>query len=182
MISGRTVGLRALEREDLQDLQEWRNREHYRRYFREYRELSLEHQQEWFDRTVLHDNRTLMFGIVELESKSLIGVCGLCYVHWVHRHADLSLYIGKDDLYVDAKPDGITFDVLDCLFDYGFNQLNLNKVWTEIYEFDELKHALLEAYGFHRDGVLRENYFYEGRAMDSHVYSLLARDWRQKRG
>jgi RimJ/RimL family protein N-acetyltransferase len=182
MIAGKRIGLRALEQTDLPQTQEWRNREHYRRYFREYRELGMQNQQEWFTAAMVKDDRTLMFGIVELATGSLIGVCGLCYVNWVHRHADLSLYIGKDDVYIDPEPGGWAWDTLDVLLRYGFNELNLHKVWTEIYAFDEKKHALLKAYGFHQDAVLRDNYFYAGKYMDSHVFSVLDTEWRGARG
>ena len=83
-----------------------------------------------------------MFGIVSNNSQELLGVCGLCYINWVHRYADLSLYIGKDDVYIDEEPGGYAWESLDLLFEYGFNQLNLHKIWTEIYAFDEKKHSL----------------------------------------
>ena len=41
MIRGKKVALRAVEKEDLPYLMEWRNRPEYRQYFREYRELNL---------------------------------------------------------------------------------------------------------------------------------------------
>lgn len=178
MIIGRRIGLRALEQEDLATLRDWRNREHYRKYFREYRELNLENQRRWFESQVIKENRTIMFGVVELDSGTLIGACGLCYINWVHRHADLSIYIGKDDLYIDTDRGGYAWETLDLLFAYGFDQLNLHKVWTEIYEFDTKKHELFERYGLARDGILRDNYFYDGAYMDSHLYSILDSDWR----
>ena len=42
---------------------------------------------------VIKDNDTLMFTIVRNKDQTLIGCCGLVYINWVHRHADLSLYI-----------------------------------------------------------------------------------------
>ena len=121
-----------------------------------------------------------MFGIVDTESSDLIGACGLTYINWVHRHADLSIYIGKDDIYIDTTSDGWAWRTMDTLLRYGFNELNLNKVWSEIYAFDEKKHMLFETYGMSRDGILRQNYFYDGVYQDSHVYSILADEWRQR--
>ena len=178
MILGDRVGLRALEVEDLPVLKEWRNKSHYRKFFREYQELTLEHQKNWFQSAVVGDHRILMFGIIDTTSAEMIGVCGLTYINWVHRHADLSLYIGKDDIYIDTDSTGWAWRTMDALLAYGFDELNLNKVWTEIYAFDEKKHTLFEAYGMHRDGVLRQNYFYDGAYQDSHVYSILAEEWR----
>ncbi len=178
MIIGDGVGLRQLEEEDLGALRDWRNRAHYRKYFREYREINMVDQRKWFLAFVTNDHRTLMFGVVDLATSELIGVCGLSYINWVHRHADLSLYIGKDDLYIDTGDRGYAWRTLDALLRYGFDEINLHKVWSEIYAFDEQKHRLFTAYGLGQDGVLRENYFYDGRYQDSHIYSILDRDWR----
>jgi len=180
MIAGNKVALRALEESDLPRLRDWRNNEDFRKYFREYRELNLNFQQEWFRKSVVGDDKTIMFGILGVSSQELIGVCGLCYINWVHRYADLSLYIGKDNLYVDSAEGGYAWSTLDLLFEYGFNRLNINKVWCEIYEFDVRKHELFNNYGFHQDGVLRENYFYDGKYLDGHVFSILAGEWRTK--
>ena len=178
MIYGDTIALRALEHTDLETLRDWRNRSHYRKFFREYRELNLENQKRWFDTAVVHDRQTLMFGVVQKDTCELIGVCGLAYINWVHRHADLSLYIGKDDIYIDSHEGGFAWQTMDVLLKYAFDEINLHKVWCEIYAFDRKKHELFERYGLHQDGVLPDNYFYDGEYQDSHLFSILDREWR----
>ena len=49
MIKGKKVGLRAVEKEDLPFLRDWRNIVEFRKNFREVRELSLTDQEAWFD-------------------------------------------------------------------------------------------------------------------------------------
>lgn len=182
MISGEKVGLRALEREDLPALMEWRNRPDFRQYFREYRELGISNQEIWFERTVVNDRSTIMFGIVNLELGGLIGCCGLCYVNWVQRFADLSLYIGKDGVYIDDE--GFAYESCALMFDYAFGELGLHRVWTEIYDFDEKKLSLYKSLGFEQDGLLRESNFHKGKWHDSRIMTLLAKDWvsRQNAG
>ena len=182
MIIGNKVSLRAIEEGDLPQLRDWRNNEEFRKYFRETRELNLNDQKNWFDKFVVKNENTIMFGIVENSTKKLIGVCGLCYINWIHKNADLSLYIGKNDLYIDTKKDGYAWATLDTLFEYAFNRLNLHKIWTEIYEFDKAKNALLPSYGFQKDATLRDNYFYDGKYMNSYIYSILNKEWcKEKR-
>ncbi len=180
MLIGKKISLRALEREDLPLLRDWRNNENFRKYFREIKELNLDNQNFWFDNFVVNNPSTLMFGIIENDSSQLIGVCGLCYINWVHRNADLSMYIGKDDIYIDPEEGGFAWDILDVLFEYAFNRLNIHKMWCEIYEFDEKKHELFNNYGFSQDGVFRDNYFYDGNFMDGHLFTILAHEWREK--
>lgn len=51
MIKGKLVGLRAVEREDLSLLRDWRNIPEFRKNFREVRELNLANQESWFERS-----------------------------------------------------------------------------------------------------------------------------------
>jgi RimJ/RimL family protein N-acetyltransferase len=181
MMRGKRIDLRAVEPEDLSQMREWRNRADFRRYFREYREINATTQERWYEREVLGNDKTLMFAVEETSTREMVGVCGLCYVNWVNRHADLSLYIGKGDVYIDTAAGGYAWDALDVLFEYGFNQLNLNKVWSEIYASDEKKHQLFARYGFSQEGIFREHHFIGGQYEDSHIFSILAREWRERR-
>ena len=77
-----------------------------------------------------------MFSIIELSSGKLIGACGLLYTNWIIRSSDFSFYIGKDRKYIDEE---YAIDASQTLIEYGFKDLNLNKIWMELYEFDNRK-------------------------------------------
>ena len=174
MIKGEKVYLKAIEREDLPYLIDWRNRTDFRKYFREYREINSDMQKKWYEDKVVNDNSTIMFSIKGIENNQLLGCCGLCYINWIHRYADLSLYIGWNNEYIDNK--GYALEACKLLFNYAFKELNLNKIWTEIYEFDDKKKELYESMGFKVDGILRQNYFYDGKWWNSYILSLLKDD------
>lgn len=174
MIKGKQIYLRAIEKPDLNKLKEWRNIPYFRKHFREYRELNDDMQENWYKNKVLNDPSTIMFSIVRNLDEELVGCVGLCYVNWISRHADLSLYIGAEDLYIDDL--GYAKEACNLILNYGFDELNLNKVWTEIYEFDMKKRNLYSEMGFIEDGRLRQNYYNEGRYWDSLILSILKED------
>jgi RimJ/RimL family protein N-acetyltransferase len=171
MIAGELAALRAVEPDDLELLRTWRNRPTLRRYFREHRELTRADQEAWYERLGA-DERMRMFAIVDPggEPPPLVGAAGLCYVDWVRRSAELSLYIGIDDLYVD---DRLAPDALRLLLRYAFDDLGLHRVWAEVYSFDERKSSLYERFGFQIDGRHRDSHFADGRWHDSVYFSLL---------
>ena len=171
MLKGKHVSLFAVEKEDLQQLRDWRNNPSFRKHFREYQELNLAQQEKWFEGKVVADNTTLMLSIRRNDDNELLGCCGFVYINWVHRHADLSLYIGWEDAYIDDE--GYAEESCRLLLDYGFNELCLNKIWTEIYEFDGKKMALYDKFDFRQDGLLRQNYWYDGKWWDSRILSIL---------
>lgn len=161
--------------EDLPTLLEYRNRPEYRQFFREYRELNLEMQRRWFDTTVNQDNTVRMFSIIERSNGRLLGACGLCYIDWLSRSADFSIYIGADDFYIDER---FAPDCSSVLLRYGFEELGLNRVWAEIYEIDEAKKKLFDTLGFTLESRQHEHHWTQGRWVDSLFYSLLSREFR----
>lgn len=176
MIKGEKVYLDTVEPQDLEQLRKWRNMPEYRKYFREYQEINSDMQKKWYEAKVVNDNSTLMFAIRDINNNELLGCCGLCYINWVHRNSDLSLYIGKDECYIDDE--GIAEETCRLLFDYGFKELGLRKIWTEIYEFDSKKYNLYKKLGFKQDGFLRDQYFYDGKWNNSYLLSLLSDEYR----
>ena len=178
MIKGSKVQLIAVEREHLRQLLDWRNNPEFRKHFREYRELSMAQQERWYEEKVLNDPTTLMFGICRISDGELLGSCGLVYINWMAKYADLSLYIGWNDAYIDDQ--GYAEESCRLLLCYAFEELGLNKVWSEIYVFDEKKKKLYDNLGFKVDGVLRENCFHAGEFRDSYILSILAREWTKQ--
>jgi len=175
MIAGKKVGLRAVEKEDLPILKHWRNQTEFRKNFREVRELSLTDQEAWFDNLQNTKHINYMFTIVDLDSQKPIGAGGLLYINWVIRSADFSFYIGDENQYIGD--DGRAKDAAQLLIDYGFNNLNLHKIWMELYEFDNQKIKFFkEQFYFKQDGLLRDNCFEGGSYFNSLILSLIHND------
>lgn len=175
MIKGEITGLRAVEKEDLPILRDWRNNENFRQFFREVRELSMANQDRWFE-TLLNRPNDYMFMIVDLKSNEPIGAAGLLYINWIIRSADYSFYIGKDEAYIDDL--GYAEDAAQTLIKYGFETLNMNKIWMELYEFDSKKLSFFQdKFNFQIDGKLRQNCFLNGEYRDSHIISLLQNEY-----
>jgi RimJ/RimL family protein N-acetyltransferase len=169
MLKGKRTYLRAIEAEDLDRLLEWRNKPEMRKYFREYRELNREMQLSWFKNTVIDDNTVRMFAILD-EGQQLIGACGVCYINWVDRNADFSIYIGANNLYID---DDLAIDAARSLIRYSFEELNLHRLWAEIYDFDDAKKQMFKTLGFELDGRFRETHWTGGKWVDSLIFSML---------
>ena len=175
MIKGKLVGIRAVENTDLDLLKKWRNNTEFRKNFREVRELNSVNQENWFNKTNNSPN-DYMFTIVSLEDSKPIGACGLLYINWINRSADFSFYIGINDFYIDNI--GLAKESAELLIKYGFDNLNLNKIWMELYEFDSKKiNFFQDQFNFKIDGKLRENCYENGKYWDSFILSLLKSDF-----
>jgi len=174
MITNGRIGLRAVEKQDLTQLKEWRNNSDFRKYFREIRELNDTNQERWFE-NLNQDSNSYFFSIVSLDTGNLIGAGGLLYINWVIKSADFSFYIGDSNEYVSNSERCI--DAISAILEYGFGTLGLNKVWMELYENDDRKLKLFkDSFHFSIDGVLRDNWFENG-FRNSFLLTLLSKEY-----
>lgn len=174
MLIGQFTYLRAIEKEDLSLLMKWRNNPKLRKFFRETDEINSLNQKKWFELISEKNLNHKMFAIVKKETNELMGVCGLCYIDWINRSADFSIYLGYDDIYID---DVYSVDAANMMRDYGFDILNLYRLWAEIYSIDEQKKKFFDILNFKFDGEFRETYWYEGKWHNSLFYSYLKKEY-----
>lgn len=107
----------------------------------------------------------------------MLGVAGITYVDWINRHGDVHFYIGKNGQWIDNMVAPIAFEVI---LDYGFNTMNLNKLWAEVYQIDEKKLDFFTRRGFSIDASLREHYYYQGQYYTSHILSMLKKEYDEQ--
>ncbi len=179
------IRLKALERDDLKQLRDWRNDPEIFSRVREYRYLNMENQEAWF-RSLRNDSKTIMFGveaegkvIIDLDDGSkierkkegllLIGVCGLVNVDWIGRKAEVSIYIGSKEY----RGKGLGLEILNALAKYAFEECNLNRLWAEVYDSNQAGRKLFIKAGYEEEGVLLSNAYKNGHYQNSHIYRLL---------
>ena len=177
MIEGNHVNLRALEIEDLSKLKEWRNKKHVKISTREYRFLNMIHQKDWFES--IHKNnppKEIMFGILD-KRKKLVGVTGLTYIDWKNRNSEISIYFSSKNWQKNKE----ATEVLKLVMDYGFGELNMNRLWVEIYENMQANIDLFKKIKFRKEGTLRQKLWRDKKWWDSFIYSKLAREYHGKK-
>lgn len=173
MISSNSIGLRAIEKDDLPQLMKWRNNPNFRKYFRETDEINQTKQELWFESINSQNSKNKMFAIIKLDTNELMGACGLCYIDSINRSADFSIYLGYDNLYIDDK---YSVEAANLMIKHAFNVLNLHRLWAEIYSIDTQKKKFFSVLNFKLDGELRETYWYNKQWHNSLFYSLLSTD------
>ena len=165
------VRFHPIERDDLSLLQGWRNDPDVRLICREYRLLTILHQEDWYER-VTRDTDFLMSKIEAVDSGAFIGVCGWTFIDWRSRHALLSMYIGDKDYRTDRYYAAI----LHGLHSVAFNELGMNCVRAEIYDFDPRKEHFYRA-GYKENGRRRQQYYHNGEFWDIIITDLLRGEW-----
>lgn len=173
MLVGNKVILSCIKKQHLKQIIQWRNNTRLRQYFREYQEISIENQHNWFEQMNKSTNE-YFFSIYNKKDMNFIGICGLNYIHRINRNAQLSLYIGDNEEYIDDK--GFALDSAKLIINYGFNDLNLEKIICEIFSFDDKKKQLIEKLNFKLEGKLKKQVYKNGIYFDLLIFGLLRRN------
>ncbi|MBT3409031.1 GNAT family N-acetyltransferase [Candidatus Woesearchaeota archaeon] len=176
MLEGKEVSLRALEEEDLSVLKNWRNRKHVRKTTREYKLLNMINQKKWFE--LIHTQnppRDIIFGIVDKKLK-LVGFTALTYIDWKNRNAEISIYFAKENWQDTLQGK----NALNLIIEYGFKELNLHRLWVEIFALSKENIKLYTKLKFVKEGVLRDKVWRDGKWWDSYIYSMILSDYQKK--
>ena len=69
---------------------------------------------------------------------------------------------------------------LRSLVNYGFTNLNLNRIEADIDPRNERSERVLQRLGFVKEGHLRQRWIVSGEVSDSALYGLLRSDWEAR--
>lgn len=71
---------------------------------------------------------------------------------------------------------GYMTEAMKIILKFGFTDLNLHSFEANINPLNEGSRKCLEKMGFRKEAYFRENYYYEGKYLDSEIYCLLESD------
>ena len=135
---------------------------------------SLEQAQEIIDFYVNPAAQSHNRWIIERRSDCRpIGTIG--YHKWSRK--DHKAEIGYD-LSPVAWGQGYMSEAFQRVVEYGFSDMDLNRIEAMVYPDNVASLKLLERHGFVREGLLREELCRDGVYYDHWLLSLLRRDWQ----
>lgn len=173
--------LYPLSKEHLSKLKDWRNSQ--MNVLRQWKPLTEFNQEKWFQQ-ISDDNTQVIFAIMssdEQNKMSFIGYCGITNIDFKNRRAEISFLVNPIRAQDKKLYREDFLSVLYMLCQYGFERINLNKLFTETFAFREYHIKILEEFGFHLDGILRKHQFTKGQYHDSLNHSILYDEWQQIR-
>ncbi len=174
MWRGEKVELGPVQREYLPKYVEWLNDWEVSRFLAPGipLPLNLEEETEWFERR-RQDKDDLVFAIRAQPENQLIGNCGLHRLDWKNRIAVFGIFIGDKNYW--SK--GYGTDATRTLLRFAFEQMGLNRVELEVYDFNTRAQRAYEKAGFRRDGVRRQALYRDGQYHDVYLMGVLREDW-----
>jgi ribosomal-protein-alanine N-acetyltransferase len=112
----------------------------------------------------------ILWAIALKEDPILIGTICFWRMEKEHYRAEIG-YV----LYPSCQGKGIMQESIQAVLQYGFEKMKLHSVEANVNPGNTASIKLLERNGFVREGYFRENYYYNGKFLDSAIYSLISK-------
>ena len=116
----------------------------------------------------IESSEGINWGITLKGNDTLIGVAGFYKINAENYRAEIG-YI----LHPTYSGLGLVSEAVKKLIEFGFTTMNLHSIEAVIAPENYASAKVLEKNAFTQEGLFKENQYFEGRYLDSAVYSLL---------
>lgn len=173
-ITGNSVGLRGMIRDDLPVYRQWLANEKVNQYLEMGWKPLADIELEAVYKEATESQITVVFVVCDLETNKPVGTTGLYLIHWPGRRAQFRILLGEPGCYNR----GFGTEVTRLVVDYGFNILNLETIYLGTNAENQGALKCYENAGFIREGVNRKFVYRNGRYYDSVMMSVIREDWQ----
>ncbi len=120
----------------------------------------------------LANNEGITWAVTLKNQPRLIGTIGFWRIEKEHYRAEIGYML--NDLF---QRQGIMQEAITAVLQYGFDVMKLHSVEANVNPANNASTKLLEKNNFVLEAHFKENYYYNGKFLDSFVYSLLAKNY-----
>ncbi|MBD3196331.1 MAG: GNAT family N-acetyltransferase [Candidatus Lokiarchaeota archaeon] len=176
-IEGEQISLIPSYKDHMKLYAKWMNDPNVRIFSRNMVPISLNEIKKWFEPSEVRFKDFIAFEIFHTDDKKPIGTAGLNKINWYARHANMFAMIGETQYWGN----NIATEVARLLLDYGFKELNLNKIYANIAVPNIGSWKVAEKIGFVYNGISKNEFYVNGEYIDAKKYHLLKDDWLSKK-
>jgi len=128
-------------------------------------------QMEWYAK-LQKDGTGIWWGIYGNDDSQFRGTGGFCDLSKEHQRAEIGLWLLKE-----YWGQGILKEVMPELFNYGFNDLGLNRIEGYVVDTNKKCKSALAKINFTHEGTMREYEFKDGGLIDVAIFAILKKEW-----
>lgn len=177
MLTGKKVFLRPYKRSDLKYFLKWFNDPEVTQYLLMYLPMTEMAEEKYIEELAARSQTDVPFVIEAIEGNinKPIGTIGLHGIKSKDHNAIFGIAIGEKEYW--SK--GYGTEAARLLIDYGFQQLNLHRISSDAFDFNERSIRLHKRVGFKEEGRRRQDVFKNGQYHDEVQFGLLRSEWKR---
>lgn len=114
------------------------------------------------------NNEAICWVLSPLENDDFMGTISFWKIDKPHYRAEIGYGI-----HPDFHQKGYMSEAMSAVLDYAFLEMNLHSIEANINPNNVASIKLVEKHGFVQEAYFKENYFYDGKFLDSAIFSLV---------
>ncbi|MEP6675215.1 MAG: GNAT family N-acetyltransferase [Ferruginibacter sp.] len=115
-----------------------------------------------------NSNEGINWGMTLKEDDRLFGTIGFWKIDKDHHRAEIGYMMKKD-----FHGKGLMQEAMEVALKYCFQKMKIHSVEANVNPLNAASIKILEKNNFVKEAYFRENYYYNGKFLDSAIYSLL---------
>jgi ribosomal-protein-alanine N-acetyltransferase len=170
-LSTERLELRAITLDDAAAIVRLRSDERVMRFIGKPRTYTMDQATELIERVTKDhsENTSISWAITRKGSHELIGMIGFYRLKVEHHRGELGFA-----LHADHWRQGIMGEAIEAVVACGFEQFKFHGIEAITDAENIASNELLRSCGFKREGLLKENYLWNGHFRDSAIWCMLA--------
>jgi RimJ/RimL family protein N-acetyltransferase len=175
MIHGENVTLRAVEEQDLPTLTKWVNDPLLNKFVYSSFPIALSTQNNFYNELMKSKTRKVL--IIYNNGNFPVGYFRVDNIDHLNQSVEIGATIGSS-----YQRNGYAFDAYRAMISYLFSEMNMNRIYLEVFSFNTPAIALYSKLGFKKEGTLRQAKFKNRKRRDVDMMSMLKEEWKESDG
>lgn len=175
MFENKMIKLRKLSANDYTTYHDWRNDIEVMETTSPQLDIYTLEETEQYISAIVSQSTAKGYLIEYKETEQTVGIVSLINIDYKNRSAECIIDIGVKDMW--GK--GIGTAAISLILEFAFNELNLHRVYLQVFSFNERAIKLYEKMGFIHEGKFRQALYRMGKWHDIVIMGILKDEYHQ---
>jgi len=172
--------LTPIRKQDIQKIRKWRNDQ--MDILRQNKILTKLEQEDYFNKIIkrtFQENKPNCILFSFLLNDECIGYGGFVHIDWFLKRSEIS-FLNETNRAQNQETYKTDYSIfLKIILQIAFEQLCLNRIFTETFAFRKNTSKLLEKFGFRLEGRLKNHVMVKGNYFDSLIHGFLKQYYKK---
>ena len=168
----------AVQEKHIEEIREWRNAQIT--ILRQNHIISKDEQIDYFRNCIwpqMNKNYPNEILLSIFQDNIFVAYGGLVHISWEDKRAEVSFVAANEIVSNQEKYIELFSEYLSLIKHFAFNQIFLNRLFTETYDIRPNHIATLEKSGFKREGVMKSHVIINSLETNSLIHGILREDY-----
>lgn len=165
------IKLIPVEEKHIETIRIWRNSPEVSEYMYTANKISKDQQLSWFNK--IKEDKTCRYWMIAYDNK-MLGLASITGIDENLKSCYWAFYLGDTSVRGAGIGGKVEYNVLH----YVFEDLQLNKLRCEVFEFNDKVIKMHEKFGFRREAFYREHCFKNDEWQNVIGLAMLNKEWK----